>query len=650
MTSAFSSRLDGAVTGLAIKAPVRVATTANITLSGAQTIDGVAVVAGDRVLVKSQSTTTENGIYDVAASTWVRSADFSGTRDVAQGTVVRVVSGTVHADQWWQVATASPVIGSAIEFTQVSDIILAGFVQVTDYGAVGDGATDNTTAITSAVAAADAGGLVLHWPAGSYLTTASVPLLHSVRHFGPGAIVRGLDTFYLDPDRSATNTLYVSASGSALNDGLSSGEPMTPQAACNALREYGPVLDGTWVINAAAGTYSRPTMIFPSQISPRNAIQIVGAATGDFRSVPTTIFDGEEAAGTCIAGTNLATVKIKDILIKDWYTTAPDFNAGAFSGVGIDFYNSQVSLENVHVSACDCGLYMKSSTRYLVKGGIIDGCGAGVQELFDVVRDFKQAGSTDNRTTISNCEYGVKAKEGCVGHLDYLELLDNTYGVHLARISSGNMTNAILKRNTVGVYGMAGCSFVDLNVTWGTGADANGVKFSIDATSIEIMRNGGENAQSSLFPGKGGKLIGNDVTQLAHTGTTSDTLVAQFHQTTVGEFQSVGEWYECVAYGSCVLASTATLRFRVGSNGAASLTMPTGTYGWVARWRFTSRGPDTQISCGELLPNGGSPVIAVNARAYTFSTVEYLFGVYVQLVSGSDSVTIEGAHLMSSEM
>jgi len=59
--------VDNAITGLDMKASVRVATTADITLSGTQTIDGVAVIAGDRVLVKNQNTATENGIYVVAA-------------------------------------------------------------------------------------------------------------------------------------------------------------------------------------------------------------------------------------------------------------------------------------------------------------------------------------------------------------------------------------------------------------------------------------------------------------------------------------------------------------------------------------------------------------------------------------------------------
>jgi hypothetical protein len=60
---------------LAIKAPVRVATTANITLSGLQTIDGIALVAGDRVLVKNQSDATANGLYNGVTGNWTRTID-----------------------------------------------------------------------------------------------------------------------------------------------------------------------------------------------------------------------------------------------------------------------------------------------------------------------------------------------------------------------------------------------------------------------------------------------------------------------------------------------------------------------------------------------------------------------------------------------
>lgn len=71
-----------------VKSPVKVATNANITLSGAQTVNSVAVVAGDRVLVKNQDTGTENGIYDVASGAWTRAKDWNASEDVVNGVQV----------------------------------------------------------------------------------------------------------------------------------------------------------------------------------------------------------------------------------------------------------------------------------------------------------------------------------------------------------------------------------------------------------------------------------------------------------------------------------------------------------------------------------------------------------------------------------
>lgn len=83
-----------------VKRSVRVATTANITLSATQTIDGVAVVAGDRVLVKNQSTASQNGIYIVAAGAWTRSPDADNASELA-GATVNVDQGSSQAAQMW---------------------------------------------------------------------------------------------------------------------------------------------------------------------------------------------------------------------------------------------------------------------------------------------------------------------------------------------------------------------------------------------------------------------------------------------------------------------------------------------------------------------------------------------------------------------
>lgn len=115
-------RLAGARTTFGVKKPVAAATTANITLSGAQTIDGVSVVADDRVLVKDQNTSADNGVYIAASGEWTRAVDFDGTTDWCKGTLVVAASGTINAGKIFRVTSADPAdVGtSAITFESIS--------------------------------------------------------------------------------------------------------------------------------------------------------------------------------------------------------------------------------------------------------------------------------------------------------------------------------------------------------------------------------------------------------------------------------------------------------------------------------------------------------------------------------------------------
>lgn len=114
------AQLDAAVQGWKWKEPVRAATTTNITLSGAQTIDGVSVGAGDRVLVKNQSTGSVNGIYLAASGAWSRATDFDAASEVV-GAAVFVSEGTTGGNSQWNMTTDGPVtIGTtALVWAQV---------------------------------------------------------------------------------------------------------------------------------------------------------------------------------------------------------------------------------------------------------------------------------------------------------------------------------------------------------------------------------------------------------------------------------------------------------------------------------------------------------------------------------------------------
>jgi hypothetical protein len=116
--------VDGVANGLDVKASVRAATTANITLSGTQTIDTtVSVIAGDRVLVKNQTTGSQNGIYVVAAGAWTRSTDADADAEVTTGLFTFVEEGTTNGDTGWVLATNNPItVGTtSLTFSQFSD-------------------------------------------------------------------------------------------------------------------------------------------------------------------------------------------------------------------------------------------------------------------------------------------------------------------------------------------------------------------------------------------------------------------------------------------------------------------------------------------------------------------------------------------------
>ena len=120
--AATKAYVDATAVGLDVKDSARVATTEDITLSGVQTIDGVGVLAGDRVLVKNQTDKTENGVYDVVSGgAWTRSED-AVQDELTSGSFVFIEEGSVNGSAGFVVSTANPItIGSDdIEFSQFS--------------------------------------------------------------------------------------------------------------------------------------------------------------------------------------------------------------------------------------------------------------------------------------------------------------------------------------------------------------------------------------------------------------------------------------------------------------------------------------------------------------------------------------------------
>ena len=106
--AATKAYVDAARQGLDVKDSVKVASTANVSLTGTQTIDTVALIAGDRVLLKNQTAGAENGIWVVSASAWSRSTDADTATKLTSGAFVFVEGGS-QADSGWVMTTDTAI-------------------------------------------------------------------------------------------------------------------------------------------------------------------------------------------------------------------------------------------------------------------------------------------------------------------------------------------------------------------------------------------------------------------------------------------------------------------------------------------------------------------------------------------------------------
>ncbi|MFJ2465527.1 phage tail protein [Pseudomonas sp. NPDC087615] len=139
-------KLDG-------KQSVRVAATGNVVLNGAQQIDGVAVIASDRVLLANQTLAKDNGLWIVANGDWVRATDANSSAKVTPGLTVMVEEGTANGDSLWHLTTNAPIV---LGTTALTFKMLAGRTGITagtyksltvdEYGRASAGANPETLA------------------------------------------------------------------------------------------------------------------------------------------------------------------------------------------------------------------------------------------------------------------------------------------------------------------------------------------------------------------------------------------------------------------------------------------------------------------------------------------------------------------------
>jgi hypothetical protein len=104
------------------------ASTGNLTLEAEQTVDGIALVDGDRVFAKDQTDTTEIGIYIVSTGTWTRAPDWDGTIDVGEGTMIPVSRGPTNGDTYWKITNTGTITVGTTAITLQATTVLSSAI------------------------------------------------------------------------------------------------------------------------------------------------------------------------------------------------------------------------------------------------------------------------------------------------------------------------------------------------------------------------------------------------------------------------------------------------------------------------------------------------------------------------------------------
>ena len=189
--------VDNLLQGLSPKQSVKAATTANISLVGSQTIDGVSVTTGNRVLVKDQNSALGNGIY-VVGSPWVRASDMNIWSEVPAAYVF-VEQGTNNRDTGW-VCTSDA--GGTIDSTAINWVRFTGATINSYTGLAGDISINASNVISLATVS----GLT----AGSYGTSTNVS---QITVDGKGRVTSAVNTPINIPLSQTTGILPVSQGG-----------------------------------------------------------------------------------------------------------------------------------------------------------------------------------------------------------------------------------------------------------------------------------------------------------------------------------------------------------------------------------------------------------------------------------------------------
>ena len=315
----YTYRDIGSTSAVAVKAPVRVATTAAITLSGTQTIDGIALNVMDRVLVKNQADQTTNGIYYVQSGAWTRAQDFKGNTNVVYGTLVVVNSGTVNGNSFWEVTTANPIYidgGSSITFQTLAISPINTALASGDIFVGNAGGTATATALSGDCTLTNAGAITCTKTNGSAFATiattgsvanlsGTVPVAQGgtgVTSITAGAVLVGNGTGNVTVVPPVAGTCLIT-SGGVWTSGSCTGASGSGTVSTGTLGQIGYYASSSNVVSGNANITISSGAVSIGTTGTQGSVKINGTTSGAL----TITTQGTAGTPTWTAGTSAGT-------------------------------------------------------------------------------------------------------------------------------------------------------------------------------------------------------------------------------------------------------------------------------------------------------------------------------------------------------
>jgi hypothetical protein len=525
--------LQSYAAGISWKQPVACATTANITLSGLQTIDTYTTLAGDRVIVKNQTTSANNGIYIASSGAWTRSTDADSWNELVSA-IAFVEYGSLAGSAWFCTVTPGGTLGTtpvtwaqfttSATYTAGTGLTLTGFTfSITNIGTAGTygsassvpvfttnaqgqvtGVTNTSIAIANtqvsglgtmstqnANAVAITGGSINGTTIGA--TTASTisgtTITATTQFSGPGTGLTGTATSLNIGGNAATATSAGSATTATTATNLAGG-------AAGSLPYQTGASSTTFLSAGSNGQYLTLSSGVPAWVSlPANVSSFSAGTTGFTPSTATT--GAVTLSGTlnvANGGTGVTTSSgANSVVLRD-------SNGNITTNCLFEGYVTQAA------SGTTITLIASSAQNYQITGS-----GGQVIQL-------------PNATTLPNGATFTFNNNQSSGTIT----VNNNSSTAIATINSGGYVTVVLLSNSTAAGSWDRHDSTPSNVSWSTNTlDYPGSITSATWNGTTVAYNRGGTGQSSAFVA-GGVVYGSSTTALAVTaaGTTGQFLVS----------------------------------------------------------------------------------------------------------------------------